>query len=66
MLARPLFRYFPAKSALILGVWARATLGALRTALIVSIRDRPAGKAQGPAAFSDTVRACFAALAAGL
>ncbi len=56
----------PADDEVTPAVWARASLGALRTALIVSIRDRPAGKSQGPAAFSDTVRACFAALASGL
>ena len=42
-------------------VWARACIGALRTALLITARHRPAGESQ--AAFTrDTVSACFAAL----
>jgi hypothetical protein len=41
--------------------WARASIGALRTALIVTARNRPVeGIPEG--AFADTLRACFAAL----
>jgi AcrR family transcriptional regulator len=42
-------------------VWARASIGALRTALVVTARNRPEqGMPRG--AFAGTVRACFAAL----
>jgi len=53
----------PAEDRVTPAVWARASLGALRTALIATVSDRPAG--QGPPAFADTLRACFAALASG-
>jgi hypothetical protein len=56
----------PAADLVTPAVWARASNGALRTALSVIVKSRPAGKPQGPAAFADTVRACFAALASGL
>ncbi len=55
----------PADDEVSPAVWARASIGALRTALITLIRDRPGGQPQ-PAAFADTVRACFAALAGGV
>jgi AcrR family transcriptional regulator len=47
------------------GVWARASIGALRTALVVTTRNRPGEAATGTPVV-DTVRACFAALSGGL
>jgi len=44
------------------GTWARAGIGALRTALMV-LRNLPAGGTPAPGVFPDTLRACFAALA---
>jgi hypothetical protein len=42
-------------------VWARASIGALRTALAVTARHPPADDAPGTPVI-DTIRACFAAL----
>lgn len=47
------------------GVWARAGIGALRTALVAITRDPPGEAATGTPVI-DTVRACFAALPGGL
>lgn len=48
-------------------VWARASIGALRTALGIIISDRraAAGPGRPPAGFPETLRACFAALPEG-
>jgi AcrR family transcriptional regulator len=47
------------------GVWARASIGALRTALTATARNPPAEGTTGTPVI-DTVRACFAALSGGL
>lgn len=56
----------PADDQVSSAVWARASIGALRTALVSTFRDLPSGDAQAPTAFADTIRACFAALPRGL
>ena len=55
----------PADDLVTPGVWARASMGALRTALKAVVHDRPAGQAQAIPLFADTLRACFAALESG-
>ena len=55
----------PADDLVTPGVWARASIGALRTALKAVVHGRPAGQARAMPFFADTVRACFAALASG-
>ncbi len=47
------------------GVWARASIGALRTALVAAGRN-PVGESATGTPVIDTVRACFAALPGGL
>jgi AcrR family transcriptional regulator len=47
------------------GVWARASIGALRTALAAAAQNPPAGESTGTPVI-DMVRACFAALPGGL
>lgn len=47
------------------GVWARASIGALRTALAAAVRNPPGEGTTGTPVI-DTVRACFAALPGGL
>jgi AcrR family transcriptional regulator len=56
----------PADDQVSPAVWARASLGAMRTALVTVARDRPAGQAEALPVFADTVRACVAAIASGL
>lgn len=51
----------PAEDQITPAVWARASIGALRTALAVTARNPPADGAPG-SPIADTVRACFAAL----
>ena len=51
----------PAEDQITAAVWARASIGALRTALAVTARNPPADGAPG-SPIADTVRACFAAL----
>jgi len=51
----------PAQDQITAAVWARASIGALRTALAVTARNRPAAGTLGTP-IADTVRACFAAL----
>ena len=51
----------PAEDQITPAVWARASIGALRTALAVTARNPPADGAPGTP-IADTVRACFAAL----
>src|SRR5262249_32765887 len=54
----------PAEDRVTPAVWARACIGALRTALIIAVRESHG--APPPAAGSgDTLRACFAALERG-
>jgi hypothetical protein len=54
----------PADDQITPAVWARACIGALRTAIVVSARNARAGAPPtgGP---GDTLRACFAALQRG-
>jgi len=47
-------------------VWARASLGALRTALGIAAADRGVAADRPVASYAETVRACFAALLEGL
>lgn len=54
----------PPEDLVTAGVWARASIGALRTALVTTTLNPPAEGAQGTPVI-DTVRACFAALATG-
>lgn len=56
----------PADDQVTPGVWARASMGALRTAVIIAVRGGSVRKTQRSAAFADSVRACFGALAGGL
>jgi len=51
----------PAEDQITPAVWARASIGALRTALAVTAGHPPADEAPGTP-IADTVRACFAAL----
>ncbi len=51
----------PAEDQITPAVWARASIGALRTALAVTARNPPAAGTPG-SPIADTVRACFAAL----
>ena len=54
----------PAADQITAAVWARASIGALRTALAVTARHPPADDAPGTPVM-DTIRACFAALETG-
>jgi AcrR family transcriptional regulator len=54
----------PAEDRITPAVWARACIGALRTALVISAGDGRAG-APPAGAPGDTLRACFAALKRG-
>jgi hypothetical protein len=54
----------PAADQITAAVWARASIGALRTALAVTARHPPADDAPGTPVM-DTIRACFAALDTG-
>ena len=54
----------PPRDEITAAVWARASIGALRTALDITARHHLAGEPQ-PASTPDTVRACFAALEDG-
>jgi AcrR family transcriptional regulator len=54
----------PAEDQITPAVWARACIGALRTALVISARNGRAGIAPTGAP-GDTLRACFAALQRG-
>ena len=54
----------PPEDLITAGVWARASIGALRTALAVTTRNPP-GEGTAGTPVIDTVRACFAALAGG-
>jgi AcrR family transcriptional regulator len=51
----------PAGDLITAEVWARASIGALRTALAVTTRNPPAEGTPGTPV-ADTIRACFAAL----
>jgi hypothetical protein len=55
----------PAEDQITAAVWARASIGALRTALAVSARDPRAAQARPGGAPGDPLRACFAALQRG-
>jgi AcrR family transcriptional regulator len=54
----------PAEDQITPAVWARASIGALRTAFVISARNARAGVSPA-AAPGDTLRACFAALQRG-
>jgi AcrR family transcriptional regulator len=54
----------PAEDQITPAVWARASIGALRTALVIAARAPRAGAAPG-ATPGDPLRACFAALQRG-
>jgi AcrR family transcriptional regulator len=56
----------PAEDQVTSAVWARASMGALRTAVHIAFHGGSAGKTLTPPAFAEMVRACFGALAAGL
>jgi AcrR family transcriptional regulator len=56
----------PAGDLVTPGVWARASVGALRTALKAVVKGHHPGQDQAMPVFADTVRACFAALGTGL
>jgi hypothetical protein len=53
----------PAGDQLTAAVWARASIGALRTALAFTAHNPPADGAPGTPV-ADTIRACFATLTA--
>jgi AcrR family transcriptional regulator len=55
----------PAEDQISPAVWARASIGALRTGLAISARNRGAAEAPPEAAPGDPLRACFAALQRG-
>jgi hypothetical protein len=55
----------PAEDQITAAVWARASIGALRTALAVSARDYGATAAIPGRVPGDPLRACFAALQRG-
>lgn len=55
----------PAEDQISPAVWARASIGALRTALVTYARDRQAMEARPAGAPGDPLRACFAALQHG-
>lgn len=54
----------PAQDQITPAVWARACIGALRTAIVISARNSRAG-IQPAGALGDPLRACFAALRSG-
>lgn len=54
----------PAGDQITPAVWARACIGALRTAIVISARNGRAG-VPPPGALGDPLRACFAALRSG-
>jgi AcrR family transcriptional regulator len=56
----------PAEDQISPAVWARASIGALRTGLAISARNRRAAQAPPGAAPGDPLRACFAALQSGI
>ena len=55
----------PAEDQISPAVWARASIGALRTALVISARGPRAAQAPPTRAPGDPIRACFAALQRG-
>ena len=55
----------PAEDQISPAVWARASIGALRTALVIAARDRHAAETPSARAPGDPLRACFAALQHG-
>ena len=55
----------PAEDQISPAVWARASIGALRTALVIAARDRRAAAPPPGAVPGDPLRACFAALQSG-
>ena len=55
----------PAEDQVSPAVWARASIGALRTALAVAVRDPRAAATPAGGAPGDPLRACFAALQRG-
>jgi len=55
----------PAEDQISPAVWARASIGALRTALVIAARDPRAAEAPPERAPGDPLRACFAALQRG-
>jgi AcrR family transcriptional regulator len=56
----------PAEDQVSPAVWARASIGALRTALVIAARGRGAAEAPSARAPGDPLRACFAALQRGI
>ena len=55
----------PAEDQISPAVWARASIGALRTGLVISARGPRAAQAPPTRAPGDPIRACFAALQRG-
>ena len=55
----------PAEDQITPAVWARASIGALRTALAIAMRGPRAAAPAPGAAPGDPLRACFAALQRG-
>jgi AcrR family transcriptional regulator len=55
----------PAEDQITPAVWARASIGALRTALVIAARSPRTAEAPPGAAPGDPLRACFAALQRG-
>jgi AcrR family transcriptional regulator len=55
----------PAEDQIGPAVWARASIGALRTALVIAAGDRYAAEAPPARAPGDPLRACFVALQHG-
>jgi AcrR family transcriptional regulator len=56
----------PAEDQVSPAVWARASIGALRTALVIAARGRHVAEAPPARAPGDPLRACFAALQRGI
>ena len=56
----------PAEDQITPAVWARASIGALRTALVIGARGPRSPKAPPGGAPGDPLRACFAALQSGI
>jgi len=56
----------PAEDQITPAVWARASIGALRTALIIAVRGPRDTTAPPKGAPGDQLRACFAALQSGI
>jgi AcrR family transcriptional regulator len=56
----------PAEDQITPAVWARASIGALRTALVIAVRGRRGTAVPPGGAPGDPLRACFAALQSGI